>query len=276
MRSQETLSLFKSAKEIRVAIDADGERIGGLLNETNPLPVPEGEPTFDYRLHFQHLSHQLDVAVGDTELTEDQHSAQLIRVARFQSERDETVKSGYDTLVWARQGLESLYPNGGFELGFLKGKTPEVPDKLLEQLGQTVKLLREPAVDLREVKVRGFSADFGEVASELETEVASVQGALDRLGRGRKDAEGTLVVKRKAVEALRRTLLWVGRTTEGLFHLAGESELAERIRKSTRRPPRPSEEEPAPEPPPPGEPPSGEPGPEPASDTPAPQPSDVS
>jgi hypothetical protein len=264
MRSQETLSLFKSAKEIRVAIDADGERIGGLLNETNPLPVPEGEPTFDYRLHFQHLSHQLDTAVGDTELAEDAHSARLIRVARFQSQRDEVVKSGYDTLVWARQGLESLYPNGGFELGFLKGKTPEVPDRLLEQLEQTVKFLREPAVDLREVRVRGFSADFGVVAAELETEIAAVQDSLDGLARVRKDAEGTLVVKREAIVQLRRTLLWVGRTTEGLFHLAGESELAARIRKSTRRPPRPSEQEPATEPP------VEEPDAEPASETPSP------
>ncbi len=270
MRSQETLSLFKSAKDIRVAIDVDGERIGGLLNDTHPLPVPEGEPTFDYRLHFQHLSHQLDLAVGDTELAEDLHSAQLIRVARFQSERDETVKSGYGTLVSARQGLDSLYPNGGFELGFLKGKTPEVPDKLLEQLGQTVKFLREPAVDLRDVKVRGFSADFGEVATELETEIAAVQGAVDRLDLSRKEAEGALVVKRKAIDGLRRTLLWVGRTTEGLFHLAGESELAARIRKSTRRPARPSE--PAAEPP--GEEASAEPAPE--AEAPAPQTPDAS
>jgi hypothetical protein len=269
MRSQETLSLFKSAKEIRVAIDADGERIGGLLNEIHPLPVPEGEPTFDYRRHFEHLAHQLDMAVGDTELAEDEHSARQIRVARFQSERDDAVKSGYDTLVWARQGLESLYPNGGFELGFLKGDTPRVPDRLLEQLGQTVKLLREPAVDLREVRVRGFSADFGEVASELESEVAAVQAVLDRLGRANKDAEGTLVAKRKAIEVLRRTLLWAGRTAEGLFHLAGESELAERIRKSTRRPPRPSEPEPTAEPAP-EEPAPEEPDAVPAPEIPAP------
>ena len=55
-------------------------------------------------------------------------------------------------------------------------------------------------------------------------------------------AEGTLVIKRKAIEVLRRTLLWVGRTAEGLFHLADESELAERIRTFTRRPLRRSEE----------------------------------
>ena len=64
-----------------------------------------------------------------------------------------------------------------------------------------------------------------------------------------KEAEGTLLAKREAVDVLRRTVIWVGRTTEGQFHLAGEDELAERIRTSTRRPIRSSErtEEPAPD-----------------------------
>jgi hypothetical protein len=40
--------------------------------------------------------------------------------------------------------------------------------------------------------------------------------------------------------------LWVGRTLEGLFHLAGLHELAERVRPSTRRPGRRAEEDPGP------------------------------
>jgi hypothetical protein len=249
MRTQETFGLLQSAKEIRVAIDSDGDRVGGLLNEQHPLPVEEGEPAFDYRKHMQHLKHQLNLAADDVAASEDDLVAEQIRISRLQSDRDDLVTVNYDNLVAARQGLESLYKRGGFELAHVAGKTPEVPDQLVEQLGQTVKLFRQPAVEPRSLKVEGFSVDLGAVADGLETGAVELRGVLDGLEGARKTAEGLLVIKRKKIEVLRRTILWVGRTTEGLFHLAGEDDLADRIRTSTRRPLRPSEE-PADEPPP--------------------------
>ena len=242
MRSKEAASLFKAAKEIRVAVLTDGDRIGELLNEQNPLPVVEGEPVFDYCKHMQHLVHQLDQATDEVVGAEDAHSARLIRLSRFQGERNASVDVHYGKLVTARDGLESLYKRGGFELGFLSGDTPRVPEQLYEQLVQTVKLLREPVVEPRRLKARGFSVDLGTVATDLETDMPALRTAIDRADEARKQAEGSLVAKRKALVKLRRTILWVGRTAEGLFHLAGEDDLAERIRSSTRRPLRPSEQ----------------------------------
>ncbi len=242
MRSQEMYHLQQSAKEIRVAIDTDGDRIGGKLNEQHPLPVDGGQPAFDYRQHMQNVNTQLGSAEDRAVEAENRHSAQLIRVVRLKSERDEVAKTNRDKLMASRQILENLYPSGGFELANVSGDTPRVPEKLYEQLGQTVQLFREPAVDLRKVKVKGVNVDFDEVASDLETGMLDLNGAIDGLDGDRKKAEGTLVVKQKAIEDFRRTILWVGRTTEGLFHLAGEDELAKRIRSSTRRPARPSEQ----------------------------------
>lgn len=242
MRTQQTFSLMKAAKEIAVAIETDGDRIGGLLNEQDPLPVVEGEPVFDYRKHMQSLRLQLNSAKDQVANAEDEHSVRLIRVARRQSERDEVAQASYDKTVAARQGLEGLYPDGGFELAFLSGKTPRVPEKLLEQLVQTVKLLKQPAVEPREPKDDAFSVDLEKIVTNLEPSITDLRGAVDRVDRASKEAEGSLVVKRKAIEQLRRTVLWVGRTTEGLFYLAEEDDLAKRIRKSTRRPLRRSEQ----------------------------------
>lgn len=241
MRSQEMYHLMQSGKEIRVALETDGDRIGELLNERHPLPVGEDEPAFDYRLHMQHLIVQLSSAVDRAVEAEDEHSNSLIRVSRLRDERDLVVEESFDKLVAARQGLESLYPRGGFELVNVSGDTPRVPERLHEQLGQSVKLLLTPAVNLRQHKVEGFSVDLSAVAGDLESGRQELRTAIDRLDAGRKLAEGTLLDKREAIDELRRTILWVGRTSEGLFHLAGESGLAERIRSSTRRPARPSE-----------------------------------
>ncbi len=242
MRTQETFHLIGSANEIRVAFNTDGDRVGGLLNEQSPMPVGEGEPAFDYRLHIQHLVVQLDSAVDGMTAAEDEHSIRLIRVSRSKSERDEVTRVNTGKLVAVRQGLESLYPEGGFELAFLSGDTPREPNRLVEQLDQTVKLLKKPAVELRQVRVAAFQVDLDNLAAELESGKTEVRAAIDNLEVARKEAEGTLVVKQKAIDELRRIVLWVSRTGEGLFHLAGESELAGRIRSSTRRPRRPSEE----------------------------------
>ena len=244
MRNKETFGLLKSADEIRVALDTDGDRVGGLLNENDPLPVGEGEPAFDYRQHMRQLIAQLDRAEKAAVASEDDHAGQLIRVSRTQSERNEIVRTHVDKLVATRQGLEGLYRRGGFELASLAGDTPRAPAELLEQLEQTVKLLRQPAVELRELRMRGFDVDLETVASELEAGMPDLRSIVDRLAKRRKQAEGLFLAKREARKVFRRTILWVGRATEGLFHLAGESELADRIRKSTRRPLRPSEEEP--------------------------------
>ncbi len=242
MRFRETYHLQQSAKEIRVALVTDGDRVGGLLNEQHPLPVGEGEPAFDYRQHIRNLVGQLDTTSEAAVAAEDAHSHQLIRVSRSKDERDEIVKLSHGKLVATRQGLESLYIRGGFELAFISGKLPTVPDQLLEQLGQTVTLLRQPAVERRELRAEGFSVDFEESATALDSRRLQLKGAIDGLDAARKVAEGTLVVKRQTIDVLHRTVRWVGRTSEGLFYLAGEDELAERIRKSTRRAPRPSEQ----------------------------------
>ncbi len=242
MRTEETFGLMKSAKEIGVSLDADGDRIGGLLNEQSPLPAVDGEAAFDYRKHMQGLGLQLGEAKQQVVDAEDEHAARLIRVSRQKSDRDEVGKACYDKTVTTRQGLETLYPSGAFELAFLKGTTPRNPERLREQLVQSVKLLKNPAVEPREPEDDAFSVDLEKVVAKLEPSITDLSAAIDRYDRAKKEAEGSLVVKRLAIVQLRRTVVWVGRTTEGLFYLAGEDDLAKRIRKSTRRPLRHAEQ----------------------------------
>lgn len=243
MRSQKTFNLIQSAKEINVAINSDGDRVGGLLNERYSTPVSEGEPAFDYRQHMRQLPRQLGSALEGVITAEDDHSEQLIRVSRAQDERNEITTRSYDKLVAARQGLEGLYKSGGFELAFLSGKTPQVPKKLCEQLGQSVKLLEQPAVEWRDSKVKGFNINRDEMAADLKSEWTALVDVLDLVADAKKAAEVTLLAKREATDELSRTVIWVGRTAEGLFHLAGEDELAKRIRTSARRSLNPSEPE---------------------------------
>ena len=117
MRTEESFGLMKSAKDIGVAIDADGDRVGGLLNEQDPLPVGDGDPAFDYGRHLRSLRAQLDAAKEKVAVTEDEHAARLIRVARQYSERKEVATGRYDEVaVWHRaltaEEIDGLFLRG--------------------------------------------------------------------------------------------------------------------------------------------------------------------
>lgn len=94
----------------------------------------------------------------------------------------------------------------------------------------------------RQLKVDGFTIDYAAVADDLESGMVELRGGVERLARARKRLEGAILTKRESIDVFRSTLIWAGRSSEGLFHRAGEPELARRIRSSTRRPLRPSEQ----------------------------------
>ncbi len=239
---QKTYGLIRSAKEIRAALEADGERIGVLLNERRSQPADESVPVTDFRAQMRHLSYELDVTVEQVVVSEDDNSERQIKLDRLRDELEDSVNTNYQKLVATRDGLESIFPNGAYELAFISGTTPRVPLKLVEQLAQTAKLLRDPPVALRETKNPAFSADLEIAASHLEAGIPELRELIDRVDTSRKQTVSSQVVRRKAIEDLHRTIIWVGRTSEGLFYLAKEDELAKRIRSSTRRSKRPSEE----------------------------------
>ncbi len=244
MRTQAAFALLLGAKEIRVALIAAGLRIAALLTERYPPPEVDGQPLFDYGKQVQHLIHGLETAESDVVAAEDAHMRQEVVVSRLRTERDRKVDDNHDKLVAARQGLDGLQgAKGGFETAFISGTAPRSPNRLLDQLAQSVTLLNDPAVEPRTLRVAGFAVDYASVAADLESGRLDLQGTIDRLDQESKLADGTMLARRQAIDELRSTVIWAGRSAEGLFSRAGEHELAKRIRSSTRRPLRPSEKQ---------------------------------
>ncbi len=243
MTTQASFALLQGASEIRVALVTDGPRIAGLVTEVYPPPVVDGQPLFDYGKQVQHLVHELETAEEGVIVAENDHMKQEVVVSRLRTERDKKVDDNHEKLVAARQGLAGVQGvKGSFEATFVSGTAPRRPKRLLGQLTQSVTLLHEPAVEPRKAKVAGFDVDYTAVAEDLEAGRLDLQVTVDRLDEENKRAEGTMLARRKVIAELRGTVIWAGRTAEGLFERAGEHELAKRIRTSTRRPLRPAEE----------------------------------
>ena len=275
MRTQAAFGLVQTAREIRVALVSAGERVIGLLTRKYPPPEIDGEPLFDYGKQVEHLKHELDSAESKVIAAEDEHMRKDVVVSRLRTERDEIVDANHDKLAAARQGLDGAHGDkAGFETAFVSGKTPRNPRKLEGQLEQSAKLLREPAVEPRKLRIAGFDVDYSTVADDLDAGRLEVRDVADRLDLANKEAEGTMLARREAIDELQSTVIWAGRSAEGLFHRAGEHELAKRVRSSTARPPRPSEQASGDEEPPADDSEAKDPASEPGSDATEPQPSD--
>ncbi len=244
MRSQATFLLMQTAREILLALVTAGSRVAGLLTEKYPPPEVDGQPLVSYDNQVKHLKHELESAEAKVVAAEDEHMKKEVVVSRRKTERDEVAADNHEKLVATRQGLDGLQGGkAGFETVFVKGTSPKSPLKLEGQLEQSVTLLREPAVEPRKLRIAGFEVNYSTVADDLESGLVELRQANGRLDLARKEAEASMLNRRESIDELRGTVIWAGRSSEGLFHRAGEQELAKRIRSSTSRPARASEQQ---------------------------------
>ena len=201
-----------------------------------PLAKRVVEPGFSYRGLFQDIGVRLASVRERLVKAEDTHVRKLIQISDLKKESDKLTADLYDEQVAVRRILEGLYgPDRGFEVAAIDGITPPELKRLSDQVDLTVKLLKEPEIELPPEKAAGVAIDFGTMAGSLETGLGEIVGVGGRLARARKAAGQTVIVKRQATAEFDGVFPWAAQTVEGAFRMAGERELADRIRTSRRR-----------------------------------------
>ena len=233
MRRVEVSRRLGSAEEVRASLAAHRGLIGGNLDVQRPPPQEAG---FSYQALFDHMDSELAQVAGRLVEAEDRHVKQLARIIQLRRRRDDGVSSTYDKQIAARGILTSLYgKERDFELAAVSGRTPDSSKTLAEQVDQTVKFLREPQGELPSGKVGGANIDFAAMADDLEAGQRGLTTVRADLVQARKVADGTRQVTSQVIQEFDLVFLWIARSLEGLFRLAGEQELADRVRSSARR-----------------------------------------
>ena len=260
MRTEAVLDRLFSGEAVLTAANTHQTEVAGLLDErygrTAPPPAPapdEGaEPldnpenaavAFSYQQHIADLTSDLSQARDTLIGAEDQHQRKLALIDALMDQRDDLVGELSKRFFQVRHTIESVFgPGRGFALANVSGTTPEGPDRLVQQAAQTIGFLRDPAVETPAHGLGGVRVDLAQLADDLETPLLALRATLADLARVRKEAQGTLAVKRNAIEEFDGVFGWVSRALESLFHLAGQHALAERIRPTARRRGRASDE----------------------------------
>ncbi len=237
MRSIGSRIRFQSVGEVRASLDTFGGGVAGKLDGSRPAPVtPESESGFDYRALFQDIDGRLASVQEKLVKAEDEQVRKQIRISDLRRESEELTGALYSEQVSVRRILEGLFgPDRGFEIAAIKGATPQELKPLSDQVDLTVKLLREPEIEVPTAKASGVEFDFPATADSLETGRGEIVRVGDELERARKAASQSVLRKQQVTAEFDAIFPWAAQTVEGIFRMAGERELADRIRTSRRR-----------------------------------------
>lgn len=168
------------------------------------------------------------------------HERELADDPAARDERDRAVAELTAKLVEVRELLTGLYGSTTARQ-VLPQATPQDPVVLARFAAEVSAQLGK--VTLPASRIQGAHVDPTQVASEVVALERSLEGKLQAVAREVREAQDTLAKKNRAIEEYDRVFRGVATILAGLFTLANQDELAEKVRPSARRPGRTREQE---------------------------------
>jgi len=221
------------------AIVNHGPRVSAVITEKFGPRLAEGETVPDFQQVQRFFLGILQAARARMEAAEVEHLDELAGDGERRTLRQQAFDALKSTVLEQRDFFAGAFgPDKAEMLGF----PPQIgrsPLELLRQGERLVQHLSDPAAELPPPRLGQVTLDLAGTAAAVMPEVEGLQSAMDAAGREVKLAQATQLDRDRAVEELDATLLWVARSLEAIYRLAGETELADRIRPAARRPGRP-------------------------------------
>lgn len=235
MRRKGSFIRIEAIREVRTSVATFGAGVVETLDAQRPVPA-DGEPELIYQMVFDDLDRKLETAQETLVSAEDAHTRARIRRSDLTRSSEKLTGELYDRQVATRRTLAGIYgPERGFELAAVEGSTPRTVGALVDQVDQTVKVLRQPEIEVPTVVVDGVEVTLDDVATGLQSSLDELNAVRADLDKSRKAVNETVIARTEAIEEYDRVFPWVARALESYFRLAGEIRLADRIRTSVRR-----------------------------------------
>ncbi len=245
-QSDRILDLVYSAAKVESEIETHTEEIGTRFDGMF-VPVFDGfeeeQPKPDFRAILQALRLKLGNSREALSLVEQQHISLIRQAVEQREERKQLTQSLYEDFSSMRRTIEELYRGAKgddkvnvFVVAGIQGPTAQKPTKLLRQIDLAISHMQQPGLEFPESRfgeTRLEPAKLVEVLKPRSERLHQVQADLRRVAA---ETNASRKEKNRAIDAHKEVFLWVSRSAESLFHLAGEHELAERLRPSARRP----------------------------------------
>ncbi len=230
MTSKMVLARSRSAAKVAQAADTHGDAVASILN---PLFAATGVPA-DVAPAIKGLGALVRKAAEEMVRADVAHEEELADDAAPRTARDEAVQRLYAPLTEVRAAASVAYGDATVALLGFSGPTPKEPTAILA-LGRAV-LAALPKLRDAKPRSRGLSIDPEVYLAELPGTIAALAAALEDVTREAREAETTLTAKHRAIATYDERFSAAAAALTALFQLAGEHELAARVRPSVSRP----------------------------------------
>ena len=238
-QSVAVLDLITITDEVVTSIETHGVTVTAHLDEQAKRAATqeaEGDSAPNFRANMSYTKDTLIASAQKMADADTRHVNQLADVIGLRQERKELQQDVYDHVTTLRTTFDTLYgPGQAFVLAGIEGPTARKAKKLVRQANLAIGRLEQPGLELPPHDIGGVQLDLENLAADLRAKVERLSAVLAAQQRALRVAQETRKEKNRAKESHERLLLWSARTLEGYYQLAGEQELAERIRPATRR-----------------------------------------
>lgn len=231
MPSKLVTNRLRAARQVEASAAQHAETIAAGLAEKLGGELAAGETLPDLALVIRLLGRHLarrgqEMSASDRADTDERADANAPRLTR-----DQAVAALYDKIVEVRRTVEALYgPEKSVTIFGFKGATPQRAAALSAHGKQMIDRLRKPLRPLPPPNLPGLAADPARWAAEIEHHQQALEQALGELVRKKRHAETSLSHKHEALQSFDEAYVQVGRSLEGLFALAGQKALSDRVR----------------------------------------------
>lgn len=223
----------KLSMELEGALAAHADEAIAGLGEFF-LPVLDDTP-LDARTFFDGL--RLKMAWWRGRLTDLDLALQeeVSERGRWRRREATQAKSLYDRLVNMRRTTRGLLTEQDLLSLGLAGTVAQDPVKVLRQSEKTWKRFQADDLKLESDEWPDVQATLTAMAAGLAPDVKALTKSVKEVRRARRKVESAAARKRQAIKDFDRQYLWIARTAEMLFRMAGLHEAADRVKPRARR-----------------------------------------
>ena len=212
-----------------------GTAAAGLADELRRVLEP-GESLPDLRFLIELLERRLRLAHQELDSADEQRFFEEMRISVTRHEAATARDELYAETVKVRKELVDLCGSKRARLQFgLSERTPRGATDLAFEARRIVDRLSCPNLKLPEAELPGLALDPTALADSLRPALEDLERLLKEIAGRRVAVIDGIAECRHALESCDATYLHVARTAEAIFVLAGQDELARRLRPKERR-----------------------------------------